>query len=475
MKCFGRNNDLPRYILPDRSPIENFHKASSIKARNMELVMNTPSDVSSETLPSASQFAVTPQSQHWRSPSEIDVAKSAEGSVRKRGRKGHTKSRTGCLNCKRARIKCKENRPSCDYCAHRDLRCEWPEIQITQVGAMVRRSSPPSLISENPKSPLPVFTIQDFRLFNHFIQSAYPSHPVGNDAVWTHEIPSIAPDYDFLLHAMLALAAADISAKRGDQGMRVTAMTHRVKAIESLNKAIDDGIKTFIQGNAMLATCFALLFHSVFIDDGLGEYMSFIRGTVAIGTKMGYGRMKFIFVKAFSDEQLEFIGPALKLAPLVHPDVSRAACRSLEKFGFMCEKQSELLLYGTLLSMARNLVTSSQDAYMELRKYYGLFMFLSQEDFIHFINPTNNVGKLLQAHFVSLQLIMTPITNSERAHRQLVNPDEEPDNPTRSNPTVGWLASLHSNIPPEMMEYFEWTLWVEQEVHKGKLYSGVYD
>ena len=119
-------------------------------------------------------------------------------------------------------------------------------------------------------------------------------------------------------------------------------------------------------------------------------------------------------------------------------------------------------------------------------------MFLSQEDFVDFINPANNIGKLLQAHFVSMQLIvsiyrsiwpfivtnltqMTPITNSERVHRQLVNPDEEFPDATRSNPTIGWLSSLHSNIPPEMMGYFEWTLWVEQEVHKGKLYSGVYD
>ncbi len=160
---------------------------------------------------------------------------------------------------------------------------------------------------------------------------------------------------------MLALAAADIGTRDSDQNMKLIAMSHRVKSIELLNKSIDNGIRTFIQGNAMLATCFALLFHSVFIEDGLGEYMSFIRGTVAVGMKMGMSQMKFLFVKAFGDEQLEFVGPSLKIAPLVHPDVSRAACRSLEKFGPLCEKQFELQLYGRLLSMARNLVTSSQD------------------------------------------------------------------------------------------------------------------
>ena len=32
----------------------------------------------------------------------------------------------------------------------------------------------------------------DFRLFYRFIEKAYPHHPIGNDSVWTHEIPSIS-------------------------------------------------------------------------------------------------------------------------------------------------------------------------------------------------------------------------------------------------------------------------------------------
>ena len=38
----------------------------------------------------------------------------------------------------------------------------------------------------------PVFNMVDFRLFHHFIQAAYPYHPIGNDSVWMHDIPSIA-------------------------------------------------------------------------------------------------------------------------------------------------------------------------------------------------------------------------------------------------------------------------------------------
>lgn len=93
-------------------------------------------------------------------------------------------------------IQCKENRPSCDYCSHRGLKCEWPDLQINQVnqvGTIIRKPTP-SPIPASVQTQGPVFTMQDFRLFNHFIQTAYPHHPPLNDSVWTHEIPSIASD-----------------------------------------------------------------------------------------------------------------------------------------------------------------------------------------------------------------------------------------------------------------------------------------
>jgi hypothetical protein len=49
-------------------------------------------------------------------------------------RKGHTKSRRGCFNCKRRRIKCNERHPECDHCIKAGLHCEYPAniIQATQ-------------------------------------------------------------------------------------------------------------------------------------------------------------------------------------------------------------------------------------------------------------------------------------------------------------------------------------------------------
>lgn len=49
-------------------------------------------------------------------------------------RKGHTKSRRGCFNCKRRRIKCNERRPECQHCVKAGLQCDYPAniIQVAQ-------------------------------------------------------------------------------------------------------------------------------------------------------------------------------------------------------------------------------------------------------------------------------------------------------------------------------------------------------
>ena len=98
---------------------------------------------------------------------------------------------------------------------------------------------------------------------------------------------------------MLALSASGIACYTDETYLNLTAMTHRVKAIEALNTAVARGLSSFEQGNAMIATTFCLLFQSALLNDGLGEYMSFIRGTVAIGIQMVIKGYKFMFTKLY--------------------------------------------------------------------------------------------------------------------------------------------------------------------------------
>lgn len=107
---------------------------------------------------------------------------------------------------------------------------------------------------------------------------------------------------------------------------------------------------------------------------------------------------------------------------------------------------------------------------MELRKVYELFSYLMPYDeFREFTDPNNAVCQLLQAHFVSMQLIMTPITRNEWEGRKNSTADNE------DGKTGHWLKAIHKSIPKGMEPYYEWTLWVEREVYeRGRLMNGDY-
>lgn len=84
-------------------------------------------------------------------------------------RRVHFKSRLGCLNCKRRRIKCNELRPSCLPCRRLGLSCSYL-LEQTPVGS-------PRTIS----SPL---TLDDLQFYHRFLTRAFPTLPLRGDELW---------------------------------------------------------------------------------------------------------------------------------------------------------------------------------------------------------------------------------------------------------------------------------------------------
>jgi hypothetical protein len=159
---------------------------------------------------------------------------------------------------------------------------------------------------------------------------------------------------------MLALSAQELAEEtRQCSELEQTALSYRVKAITSLNAAISNPILSMDQGNAMLATCYVLLFQSVLLEYGLIEYMSFIRGIVAVSIHMGTNGLEFLFANLFHQEKT--IHDGLKEVQLIDPTLARGACRSLEQFCPLVKNFREMEYYGYLLSAARDLFTSSAD------------------------------------------------------------------------------------------------------------------
>jgi hypothetical protein len=131
------------------------------------------------------------------------------------------------------------------------------------------------------------------------------------------------------------------------------------------------------EGNAMLATCYTLVFQSALIADGFPEYMSFIRGCMVVAWQMGVKQLTFLFQGILSDEQLERMGPHLKGPPGIDPVLTNGAIGSLEACRPLVVKDAEMAFHQCLLEIVQAVQISSRQGRLSsstsLPAFHSLF------------------------------------------------------------------------------------------------------
>lgn len=255
-------------------------------------------------------------------------------------RRSHKKSRAGCYTCKGRKIKCGEQKPKCTNCLTKGLDCIYPAVAdtihtittTTSSTSTKQRSkqhnnnspsSPCSTLSHKRSSQHPspnpnlsqhnTFSMLDMRFFHHFLTTAYPHLPLGNDHVWVNEIPQFAQAHPYLMHAILSLGASHLSRLTGCDYRRES-LTHRGLAISGLNHALSssatpsdqEGTTTttttnhahnntdttplaYGESDALLATCYALTFQASYMGggaDGLADFITMVRGCALTTAKI---------------------------------------------------------------------------------------------------------------------------------------------------------------------------------------------
>lgn len=138
-----------------------------------------------------------PQPQHSGSPnpsddSSVDLHESlpeqsssngkavARKSNKPLSRRGHFKSRLGCFNCKRRRVKCNELRPACSPCCRLGLNCSYPTPATSSSSSS--SSSSASLLT--PRAALSALALEDLRFYHQFILAAFPTLPLKSKDTW---------------------------------------------------------------------------------------------------------------------------------------------------------------------------------------------------------------------------------------------------------------------------------------------------
>ncbi|RDW79128.1 Zn(II)2Cys6 transcription factor domain-containing protein [Aspergillus mulundensis] len=146
-----------------------------------------------------------------------------------RPRKTHTKSRYGCDNCRRRRVKCDEIGPPCTNCVLRRLdNCIYSRVLPASLmgDAGGRRASTPSSTSyTSSNQSLPALTtpipplkpsVDELELMHQFTAETYQSLCVNENEIrtWQVLVPRLALKHRYLMHGILALASLQIATTR---------------------------------------------------------------------------------------------------------------------------------------------------------------------------------------------------------------------------------------------------------------------
>ncbi|OGM51232.1 RTA1 like protein, partial [Aspergillus bombycis] len=164
-------------------------------------------------------------------------------------RRSHRKTRTGCPNCKRRRIKCDEQKPSCRNCVQHRIECEYagsqamndhsslasatatPSPSPSNIGTT--RTLPPNPWAQSGSSLQPQPSVSDddvlnSRLIHHYSTATYQtlSDKAEFHYIWQFEIPEIAFEHRFLLPMIRAVSALHIC-RKGSSEVRYKAYAYQ--------------------------------------------------------------------------------------------------------------------------------------------------------------------------------------------------------------------------------------------------------
>ncbi|KAH8804929.1 hypothetical protein F5884DRAFT_797710 [Xylogone sp. PMI_703] len=367
-------------------------------------------------------------------------------------RKGHKKSRQGCYSCKRRKVKCQETLPSCANCVRNHLECLYPPPtslprsteHIPEAGNL---SNPLQL------QPTPVqFSLTDMRFFHHFLMKAHPHLPVNCETAWLSQIPLIAHQYEYLMHAILGLAASHLELLTGAD-YHTSALSHRLKAIKGSNDAIVNGLQSGSDADALLATCYALTFQSAYMSDGLPDFLQMVRGCSILSNQLKMENLLMSFVKA-SQYHFEFIKNRVEGFPLIHPELVHGADISVQALCLLCDEEATRKMHQMLTSVVNALQVSSLSAYLAFIAIYQALGQMNTRLFQTLTDQTNTTSQILIGNFLGIQMIMAPILDRER-------PDEG-DATVRSH--LSWVDKIYEGIPRHLRQYLEWPRGISELV-----------
>ncbi|KAL7907366.1 hypothetical protein GGI35DRAFT_87531 [Trichoderma velutinum] len=399
-----------------------------------------------------------PQLQHSRSPnpsddSSVDLheSPSEQGSsdavVRKSNkplsRRGHFKSRLGCFNCKRRRVKCNELRPSCSPCSRLGLNCSYPTPAST---SSTSSSSTPSSSSLTPRAALSGIALEDLRFYHQFLLAAFPTLPLKAKDVWM-DAAAMSHQYDYLAHAVLGLGASHLS-QHGNVDYTSQALQHRVTAMKLVNEQLDHPPTKPADQDALLAAVICLVTQSSLMPDSMIDYITTTRGGNLVASTIITDYEKSIFKYFTPMEHDRSLEKLIREQPRDFEAIEGFHASAL-RIRPLCQKSTEVSYSECMIRCINNLRTSCLEAWREFVILFIMPTTFSNQDFMEFVDYENHAGHLLIIHMFLLDYVLGNACLSK---------SDEPEYPGRKFVIINWTRDLARRLPPSYKEYTEWPL-----------------
>ena len=162
---------------------------------------------------------------------------------------------------------------------------------------------------------------------------------------------------DYLAHALLALSASHLD-KITTGGFTTTAQSHRFSAIKGLNNALHQPVTTAEEGDSILATCYALLMQSWYMDDGLATFLILTRSCDSVTRRIQSQNAGSILAEENLDSRMERVQMRLNGVPTFNTECLYSAVSSLDALRPYCYQtfENKLLasLQGSFISLAHS-------------------------------------------------------------------------------------------------------------------------
>ncbi|KKK20001.1 hypothetical protein P175DRAFT_0444468 [Aspergillus ochraceoroseus IBT 24754] len=175
-------------------------------------------------------------------------------------RRSHTKSRYGCDQCKKRRVKCDEQGPPCSNCISREIECTYSKAPVAR-GLSHAQAGPVPVHSTNtsrhpdqnyshvsdtpPAGSSKVPELRGLELMHKFSTETYQSlcNSPSDYYSWQMIIPRQALNHQFLMSGLLAVASLHIASTMDPPGALTyinTALEYHSQTLTSFRHAIDD-------------------------------------------------------------------------------------------------------------------------------------------------------------------------------------------------------------------------------------------